>query len=130
MLSITGTIGNIFRFGLVEDGERIMPMYFLHLRERDHLVRDLQGANFKDLQAARDEAERAIRDIVSEHIAAGEELLLRTIEICDDEGNHVATVNVAATIRVTIPVSEDLFEVDLANYIDSDAARCADIVRN
>lgn len=106
-----------------------MPKYFLHLRERENLLRDLEGAEFEDLNAARDEARQAIRDIVAEHIAAGQELRLRTIEICDDKGNHVATVSLAAAISAIIPVSEDMFEVDLANYYDSDAARCSDIAR-
>lgn len=107
-----------------------MPRYFLHLRERDELVRDLEGAEFVDLDVARDEACQAIRDIVAEHIATGEKLMLRTVEICDDQGKHVATVKVAAALQDTLPVSDDMFEVNLSNYIDSDAARCSDIIRH
>ncbi|WP_051679961.1 DUF6894 family protein [Pseudorhizobium marinum] len=106
-----------------------MPKYFLHLRERDDLIRDLEGANFVDLNAARDESRQAIRDIVAEHIAAGEELTLQTIEICDEQGNHVATVSVASSISPTILVSQDTFESDLSKYFDTGAARCSDIVR-
>ena len=105
-----------------------MPLYVLHLRERDHLVQDVEGTPFADLQSARTEARQAIRDIVAEHLESGEEVRLRTVEICDDQGNHVATVSLAAAISAVIPVSEDTFETDLSNYLDSDAARCSDIV--
>ncbi|HEV7436522.1 MAG TPA: hypothetical protein VGO22_16895 [Pseudorhizobium sp.] len=107
-----------------------MPKYFLHLRERDALIRDLEGAELKDLDAARNEAVHAIRDIVAEHIATGEKLMLQTVEICDEEGKHIATVKVAAALQDTMPVSDDMFEVNLSNYVDSDAARCSDIVRH
>lgn len=107
-----------------------MPKYFFHLRELDQLVRDPEGGVFEDLESARDEARRAIRDIVAEHIAARINLRLRTIEICDDRGNHIATVTVPSALRNIIPVSEDMFDVDLANYLDSDAARCSDIGRH
>lgn len=84
-----------------------MPTYFLHLRERGRLVRDLEGVALEDLNAAQEEARQAIRDIVAEHIACGEELLLQTVEICDEHGNHVATVSVAASISPTLPSAVD-----------------------
>lgn len=104
----------------------MMPKYFLHLRERDELVRDVEGAKFDDLNAARDEARNAIRDIVAEHIASGQELRLQTVEICDDKGGHVATVRLAEAISAIFPV--ETFEADFSNYLDSDAARCSDVV--
>jgi hypothetical protein len=95
-----------------------MPRYFLHLIERDDLIRDIEGAEFVDLDAARDEAVESIRAIVADHIASGEKLLLRTIEICDDKGNHLATVKAASALRDILPISEDAFEADLSNYGD------------
>lgn len=106
-----------------------MPRYFLNLIERDDLIRDLEGTEFVDLDAARDEAVASIRAIVADHITSGEKLLLRTIEICDDKGNHLATVKAASALRDILSISEDALDADLSDDLDSNAARCGDILR-
>jgi hypothetical protein len=124
----TGTFDNTSGSGR-NNRRSLMPVYFLHLRERDDLVQDLEGAEYGDINAARDDARQAVRDIVAEHIANGQELMLQSVEICDEQGDHVATITVAESISPTIAVSQNTFESDLSNYFDTDAARCSEIVR-
>ena len=50
-----------------------MPRYFFHLRDGKHLLRDAEGVDLLDLEAARTEALLLAREILSEeqraHIA-------------------------------------------------------------
>lgn len=63
-----------------------MPHYFLHIRDGDSFVEDLEGTGFDDLDAARLEAVAAAREILAEKIVAGEEVDGQWFEICDAEG--------------------------------------------
>jgi hypothetical protein len=101
-----------------------MPRYHLHLRFRDRLVKDEEGAELPDLEAARHEARQTLRDLAAEDISAGRSLRIRSVEICDEDGRDIATVSVAAAISATLPVSEDTFEIDLRRYYDSKYNPC------
>jgi hypothetical protein len=49
-----------------------MPRFHLHICNQDGLVRDEEGLDLADLNAAREEARQAIREIVAGHINSGE----------------------------------------------------------
>jgi hypothetical protein len=49
-----------------------MPRFHLHIRNQDGLVRDEEGLDLPNLNAAREEARQAIREIVAGHIISGE----------------------------------------------------------
>jgi hypothetical protein len=101
-----------------------MPRYHLHLRFHARLVKDEEGSELPDLDAARHEARQALRDLVAEDISAGRPLRVRSVEICDEDGQDIATVSVAAAVSATFPVSEDTFEIDLRRYYDSQFNPC------
>jgi hypothetical protein len=63
-----------------------MPIFHLHLRYDDQLIKDLEGSAFANIAAARAEARSAIRDIIIEDIESNHRVSLRSIEICDENG--------------------------------------------
>ena len=66
-----------------------MPRFFMHSREAERLIEDPDGSNLPDLDAAREEAAVAAREIAAERLRAGEPLDARRFEI-HDEGRAVA----------------------------------------
>ncbi|MBW6425690.1 hypothetical protein KX729_30320 [Rhizobium sp. XQZ8] len=92
-----------------------MPTYYLHLREQGDTIRDLKGAVFADIQAARDEARRTLRAIVAEHLYSGETLRIRSIEIHDEMGAKVDAVSLASAISAVIPIAEVVAEIELGS---------------
>lgn len=69
-----------------------MALFFFHLRDGDHFAEDLEGGEFLDLAAARNEAIAAAREILAERLKAGRQLNGQQIEICDNEGTRLDTV--------------------------------------
>ena len=71
-----------------------MPRYFFHVREGNTLHRDSEGQELADAAAARGEAISTGREILGEKLLHGGELNSRTIEIADESGRVVDSVNV------------------------------------
>jgi hypothetical protein len=71
----------------------MMPQFYLNVRKGDALLEDPEGVEFVSLEAARDEAIAAAREIMSEQISRGE-LPERNsgFEIMDHDGHLVLTV--------------------------------------
>jgi hypothetical protein len=69
-----------------------MPRFFMHVREADELIEDLDGSDLPDLEAARAEATAAAREIAAEHLKTCKALGARRFEIWDDAGRMLATV--------------------------------------
>lgn len=69
-----------------------MPPFYFHVRDGDRLVEDPDGAELRDLGAARDKAAAAIRAAAAEPKAEGMDLARRRFEIADAEGRVLATV--------------------------------------
>ncbi|MFN7103243.1 MAG: DUF6894 family protein [Pseudorhizobium sp.] len=101
-----------------------MPLFYLHVRTASGLIQNREGSELPDLDAAKVVARQGIRDIVAEHIAAGEPLDLQGIEVCDDAGRDIATVTVADAISQTIKIPEDSFPTDLTKYLNSQYNPC------
>jgi hypothetical protein len=71
-----------------------MPRYFFHIREGSELSRDTEGQELPNADAARREAFAVGREILGEKLLHGGSLDHRTIEIADETGHVVDTVNV------------------------------------
>ena len=63
---------------------RIMARYFFHIRDEDRLVRDEEGMELPNLDAARKEAVVSAHSIVAEAIGGDEPLDHVAIEIWDE----------------------------------------------
>jgi hypothetical protein len=69
-----------------------MPRYYLHLHNGPDLERDPNGSDYADLEEARDDAERVIRELQLDWAEARSDM---AIEIVDETGRTV--------LRVTSP---------------------------
>ena len=70
-----------------------MPQFYFHIRDASGLTRDPEGQELPDLDTARCEAVSAAREILGERLLHGGSLNGRTIEIADESGQVIATVN-------------------------------------
>ncbi len=76
-----------------------MPRYFFHVREIVTLVEDEEGTECADGAAAREEAIRAARDVMAEHVRKGLDVSCWSFEINDEQGRPVMTVPFSAALR-------------------------------
>ncbi|MDF0544175.1 hypothetical protein PX699_17635 [Sphingobium sp. H39-3-25] len=80
---------------------QIMPRYHLNLFNNIDTY-DEEGRVFEDLTAAKEEAIRSSRDLMAEHVKAGEPInLCHRIEVTDDEGKVLATIDFRELITIT-----------------------------
>ena len=77
----------------INNGPKLMPRYFFHVREGSVLHRDLEGQELPDAEAARQEAISSSREMLSEKLLHGGSLNNRNIEIADETGHVVDVVN-------------------------------------
>ena len=71
-----------------------MPRFFFHVRDADGEVSsDFEGQELADLEAARTEAISANREMLGECLLHGGSLDHRLIEIADQEGTVLASVD-------------------------------------
>ena len=83
--------------------EVMMSRYFLHLRDfRGDLIEDEEGWDFPGLATARDEAMRALHELLGEAVRHGQDLDFEAVIVADDHGRHVASVPVLAALPVAI----------------------------
>lgn len=78
----------------------IMARYFFHIRSPDAFIADDEGGDFKTLQAARDYAVRAARDIMRDALRKGVLPLSFAFEIADAFGSLSLAVPFAQSIEV------------------------------
>ncbi len=74
-----------------------MPTYYFHIQHADYVVPDPDGETFPDLDAAREEAGEALRELVARSRSNQPELP-EAIEIRDAQGHLVAEVHIDAAI--------------------------------
>lgn len=78
-----------------------MPRYHLNLFNSTDTY-DEDGRDFDDLAAAKVEATRSSRDLMAEHVKAGEPIDLgHYIEVADDGGKVLATIGFREVITIT-----------------------------
>lgn len=75
-----------------------MPRYHFHVRSSSDFVEDAEGRELPGPEAARREAVKGIRSILSEEIARGRIDLRGRVEVVDDAGAPVLTVPFAAAV--------------------------------
>ncbi|MBY2910117.1 DUF6894 family protein [Rhizobium leguminosarum] len=69
-----------------------MPRFFFHILTRTNIIRDEEGTDLTDLGAARSEAIKDARGMMSTAIREGKDISHRQIEICNADGNMLLKV--------------------------------------
>jgi uncharacterized protein DUF6894 len=69
-----------------------MPRYYLHIRNTDYMALDDEGTDLPDLNAARECALAAAREILAGLIRIGDEEWPESIVITDQSGTEIAAV--------------------------------------
>jgi|RhiMetdeSRZDD1v2_1073273.scaffolds.fasta_scaffold920912_1 hypothetical protein len=78
-----------------------MPLYFLHVRDSDGLIRDLEGSRLSSLEAARIEAVQSARQLMVDSIVTeGRVGIARSIEVCDANGARLLVVPFCKAVTV------------------------------
>lgn len=78
-----------------------MPLYFLHVRDSDGLIRDLEGSSLSNLEAARIEAIASARELMVDSIVTeGHVGIARSIEVCDANGARLLVVPFSEAVTV------------------------------
>jgi hypothetical protein len=77
-----------------------MPLFYLHLRCEGEFIRDDEGCEYCDLAAAKEEAVRSARSIMSAEVLQGRLCRDQEILIHDADDVHLATVLFADTVEV------------------------------
>jgi hypothetical protein len=67
-----------------------MPRFFLHIRDGQDLIKDLEGSDLPDIRAAREEAEAAILEMLADRIKGRPFPAQPIIEVYDLGGEKVA----------------------------------------
>lgn len=75
-----------------------MARFYFHLRDGDELVKDPEGSDLPDVDAAKREALLAARDILSDAIKAGKSKVPEAFVIADEAGRAVETIPLAAIL--------------------------------
>ena len=73
-----------------------MPRYHFHILDEEGFIPDEEGEVLPDLEAARREARRSVKDLISECLKGGDEVDGREVEIADESG-AVLSVSSSAT---------------------------------
>jgi hypothetical protein len=76
-----------------------MTRYFFNIRSEHTYISDAEGQDHEDLGAAREEAETAAREILSEAVKHGQLIDSRKFEITDASGTVCATVPFRYVLR-------------------------------
>ena len=85
-----------------------MPRFYFHLRTADDCISDEEGADFKDLSAAKREAEMAAREMIAVAIKAGDEHVPTAFVIADEAGRAVESISFQAMLPkvMTLPCAQ------------------------
>ncbi|MBO9102465.1 MULTISPECIES: DUF6894 family protein [Rhizobium] len=75
-----------------------MKRYFFHVRNGPIFFQDLEGSIVKDLEAAIDEAQRSVKEIVADSTASGKPIGGQQFEIVDEAGIVWAIIQFKAFI--------------------------------
>jgi hypothetical protein len=76
-----------------------VPRFFFHIHDHEYVADD-DGLVLNDVQAAKKEAIRGARDILSEEVKHGRLPLCDRIDVEDEAGTIVATVRFGDTITI------------------------------
>lgn len=77
-----------------------MPRFFMNVRAGGKLLEDVEGSVLIDMDAARQEALTAVREMVADMIRAGKAIDGQCVEIIDQDGALRETVRFRDVIRL------------------------------
>lgn len=77
-----------------------MPRYYFHINASDGLIRDPDGTDLPDLDAARLEAEKSARHLLADLLRQGGVLDGQVFEITDDDGVILERVPLRSVLRL------------------------------
>jgi hypothetical protein len=77
-----------------------LSIFYLHIRDGDLLLMDVEGQDFPDVEAAHSEAVRSAREMLAEKLKLGEIVDGQEIEIVDEAGDVVSVVPLKEAFRV------------------------------
>jgi len=78
-----------------------MPRFFFHLANGSGFVEDEEGAELETLEAARQQALTAIRDIMATELKRGDISLGSVIEIEDEKRQQLMTIPFSDAVKIT-----------------------------
>jgi hypothetical protein len=77
----------------------MIRLYF-NIREGNRVSKDLEGGEYEGLQAARAEAVRSARELLSQRVLNGEEIDGQAFELTNDDGAVVDIVRFRDVLRL------------------------------
>lgn len=80
-----------------------MALFLFNIRSGTKSSIDVEGGEFPDLQAAREDAEKLSLELVREEIWLASDADINDIEICDFSGHQLELVTLSRVLK--IPVS-------------------------
>jgi hypothetical protein len=69
-----------------------MSKFYFHIRNGDRLARDAEGIELGDIDAVREEATVAAREMIAELVRQGGRIEGHSIEVTDEKGGIVLTI--------------------------------------
>ena len=81
-----------------------MVRFFFHIIHSDHRVEDPEGAEFKNLRAAQDEAAATLRDLIADALMEGKPSGLTAIEVADRQASVLVTIDIGSAISKVLPM--------------------------
>ena len=77
-----------------------MPRYFFNIRSSEGIIRDPDGTELPDLEAARAEAELSARDLLADLLRQGVTLDGQAFEITDEMGQILERLPFRSVLRL------------------------------
>ena len=84
-----------------------MPLFYIHHWCGDEHIPDPAGCDYADLDAARREAIRGARCIMSAEVKCGELRLDQHLELCDESGERLMNLDFADALAISYPQPAD-----------------------
>ncbi|SFB64640.1 hypothetical protein SAMN03159496_06519 [Rhizobium sp. NFR07] len=78
-----------------------MSRYFFHIRDGANLTKDTEGAEFENIDLAKDEALRSARELLAQRLLNNEVIDGQSFEITDDNGVIVERVLFKDAMRLS-----------------------------
>lgn len=80
-----------------------MARYYFHMRDANGRIRDEEGVDLPDIEAARAEAMRGARSIIGHDVLAGRLDLSGAIEVVDEAGQEIHALAFVDAVSLQLP---------------------------
>lgn len=71
-----------------------MPRFYFHVRHSEGRDEDLDGTHFEDIEEAKVDAMRCLREMVADNLRAAQTVDIAAMDIIDQRGVILATVSI------------------------------------